>query len=357
MLIIPTGLRHEIRRELIRLKPRFSLLSFISLITLLGSVCAILGISLRFLLEEQIHPTLYLVIVIALLYTTHYCRAYYREKRKKSSADSSLRVIHEIAHSLRELILKTSLFDSATSIRKCYLQAVKTECHEIARHLHNVLRSFGYNVGHVCIKTYNSEIKGDELSVLARSYGGKKDWDEGEPEEDNPFFKLLLENHFSDRLYKCPVLKKIKQNKDTGEPKIKYLGIGDLSRVQFPESVHQLLMEYEQKTGNKIKETSAKEILQSIQKRSRYEARHEGYQSLLGILISNGNPSVEGRPCEGFIGIDSGSSCAWDFINENHLNVIAAVADLLYEPITTYNRIHKDLLIGGETKLDERNEC
>lgn len=348
MLIIPTGFRHEFKREIVRLKSKLGFFHFITLITLLGSVCTILGISLKYVIKKDIHPTLYVLVLISLLYTVHYCRAYYREKRKRSSADSTLRGIHAIAHSLREIMLKTSLFHESISNKECYIQTFKSECQNIAERLYDILCSLGYNVGHVCIKSYDPQTTGTELSVVSRSDKNRKkiNLDEGESEDDNPFFKLLFENHFSDHLYNCPVLKKIKQNKWNKESRIKYLGLGNLSRVKFPESVYLLLKEYGEETGRAVEERDADELLKSIRLRSE---KSKGCESQLGILISNNNPSTQGRPCAGFIGVDSGSSCAWDFINEDHLNVVAAVADLLYEPMLAYNKLRKDLLSKDDT--------
>lgn len=343
MLIIPTENRHRRRRELTRIVKKISNLP--SILVIVATVFSVFGISIYGLSAEKIHPTLYILIGVAFVYTAHYTRAYYREKRKQNDVDKILRDIHEIAHSIRALMVKITLLEEESS-HSAYLYKVESECQKILDHLLKITKVFGYSVDHICIKSYDPKRKGQEIAVVKRSdeTRRKRETDTGEAEADNTFFKLLFESHFNSRLADDPELQKIKQNKNRNLPYIRYLAIGDIRRVKFPESIHQLLMDYGKVSSKNVGESNSQEIHDAIAKRSKPH-----YESQLGILISSSGEDDFGfRPCRGFIGLDSKDPCAWDFMDENHLNIIAMTADLLYEPLSVYNTLKKQKSQGAQ---------
>ena len=223
------------------------------------------------------------------------------------------------------------------------LQVFRTECRKISEYLKDILISWGYPVDHVCIKSYDQNRKDSELIVVERSDDNRKIIiDKGEAENDNPFFKLLFESHFNRSLIKDSELQRIKQNKRRKSPEIKYFAIGGLKAIKFPESLFKLLQEYSfNQEIKEIKERDKDELRTSMLLRA-----DSKYDSLLGILITSGKLDFGFRPCSGFIGIDSKSSCAWDFIDENHLNLIAGIADLLYVPLLRFNSLPQNLLMA-----------
>ena len=344
----------RVKREYKRRKRRFSVVDTLVIVAAFVSVVA--GLTDAFRVHSSLG--LYLLAAFFLWMFSHYCRGYHLEKQKAAQIRASLEGFHRCCESFRTALLSinSSLFAGGQEIgsvewANAYMSLFRTEAVRICEKLREGLRSLGYPVEHVCIKSFN--LKKRSVHVVGRYPVDRiREFDDEEKIDDNIFARLLIRAHcHHPELCDLPELANIRRNQD--EKCLRFLAIGNIAASGLPKVFSQILMG-EKATTPQTSTLSAEESRLLGLLRTRADGK---YNSCLGMMISR--PFIEPREatddkallsCGGFIGTDSHDTGAWDFLDADDLHALSGIADALY-PLLAYYEFARDVTLTRQLQL------
>lgn len=324
------------------IKRRFRPVDPLGYLAISASLLSVVGVVFGGYKQHQ-DVAIYAVLALSLLLTSHYCRLYFFERRQSEQVRETFKYLHSIVEHLRNSHL--ALNESGLGVKhggkpgthqwsEAYIERFEADCENVCKALHSALIALGYPIHAVCIKGYDNS--SGSIHVVQRSHRRRKrqQTDMADSRDSNPFFCLLEEVHTNyEKHIQMPEIWKEKRNREPDCPR--FVAIGHLNSAALPTIFSRIMVQNAKEGG-----CTPKEVLREEDFLAKLRQRVDGaYRSCMGILVASGaakSGRVETDDYRGFIGIDSHNSGAWDFLQPQHVNLVASVADALYYPMAFY---------------------
>lgn len=312
--------------------------SILNIVTLLATVGAIAGVSLKDVRDSsigEIWRNSSLPLLIFLLIVLHVKASKYKEISKASSR--LLKSNHFIAHRIRKMILASEIkampLDGVNYERDClhYRTSFRKLANEICMEIYGCLRDAGVPISHVCLKFFNA--KNDQLILIGETDGRdpNEKTDKGEVASENPFFMALKTVHKDHGFYcKLKAGSWIPQNQWDNSPR--FLAFSSFS-FSDERVLQKIASEISLDQSTKLSAKTPDDFMAKIR-----EGAGGRYKSCLGVLSTDGDPddSKSVTSVLGFIGIGSDKENAWDNIGKEHIHFVSGIADLLCHAFENY---------------------
>lgn len=357
MILVPIDFKSNMRREFSRLRRTW--VDVATGFVFFGTMCSVIGCLVgpicKGIKSDEVFY-LCLVIILLFLFTIHYLRRYQSECSRNKGFKATYEQVHLIAEYLRSaaaplsdgLVEDNGLEVGTPQWADHYVKTFRNSTKQVCLELKKALEHLGYHVSDVCIKLYN---KNEEcLHVVTRTDATRGQKDEIERVGENPFFRILLEVHQRYSFWRnASKVRLVKRNR-TLQERPRFLALGALGSKGVPDVLGEIMRAFYERTGSCFK---PEEIEEENVRKELVERVSGSYRSCLGVMISKQVSIAEQVGYEGsigFIGIDSHRDDAWDFLDGDHVHLIASIADILYHGLVFY-RLAREISKDNQGRL------